>query len=329
MSRVSEVTRARNQDATLWVGGGLNERVTEELLWELFSQMGPLVDVSVPVDKVNDRPAGFAFVEFRSEEDAEYAMKVLNMVPLYGKSMRVRKSGEGGSGGGRSADVGANLFVGNLAHDATERSLYDTFSAFGVILETRIQRDLELGTSKGFGFVSFDSFEAADAAIEALNGQFLSGRPVCVQYALRKDSRTERHGSLEERTLAASLRSARAGGAGGGRGTAAQPLQPLKHFAAAPGVVDAGVAPGVMGGAVGGVRMMGLPQPQLPPMLPHTAILPASLVPLPLPPPPPGFGGVVAPPTLPPPIPAHFLAASAGGPRVDNRPAWATAAERT
>ena len=51
MSRVSEVVHQRNQDATLWVGG-LDERVDEDLIWELFLQMGPLVDVSVPMDKV-------------------------------------------------------------------------------------------------------------------------------------------------------------------------------------------------------------------------------------------------------------------------------------
>ena len=36
----------------------------------------------------------------------------------------------------------------------------------------------EGGSSRGFGFVSFDSFEASDAAINAMNGQFLGGRPI-------------------------------------------------------------------------------------------------------------------------------------------------------
>ena len=320
MSRVSEVTRTRNQDATLWVGAGLDERVDEELLWELFGQMGPVVDVSVPADRVTGRPAGFAFVEFRTEADAEYAMRVLNMVPVYGKCLRVRRSGEGGPAGAQRVEVGAHLFVGNLAAEATERALYDTFSAFGSIVETRVQRDLETGAARGFGFVSFDSFEAADAAIEALNGQVLFGRPVVVQYGFRKDSRTERHGSAEERELAAAARRARAG-AGAGAGTFA--LQPNRHFAQAQGVVDGSVAPGVAGGApgAGGSRMLGLPQPQLPPMLPHAAILPAGLVPLPLPPPPPGFHAAAA---VPPPLPAHLLAPA--GARADNRPAWQVAA---
>lgn len=55
--------------------------------------------------------------------------------------------------------------------------LYDTFNAFGVIVQTpKIMRDPETGLSRGFGFVSYDSFDASDAAIEAMNGQFLCNR---------------------------------------------------------------------------------------------------------------------------------------------------------
>lgn len=55
--------------------------------------------------------------------------------------------------------------------------LYDTFSAFGMIVATpKIMRDPDTGASRGFGFVSYDSFEASDAAIEAMNGQFLCNR---------------------------------------------------------------------------------------------------------------------------------------------------------
>ena len=55
--------------------------------------------------------------------------------------------------------------------------LYDTFNAFGQITQTpKIMRDPETGASRGFGFVSFDSFQAADGAIEAMGGQFLCNR---------------------------------------------------------------------------------------------------------------------------------------------------------
>ena len=98
----------RNQDATIYVGG-LDERVNESILWELFVQAGPvgklltrtidditfmrsrLVNVHQPKDRVTINHQGYGFVEFLSEEDADYAIKIMNMIKLYGKPIRVNK----------------------------------------------------------------------------------------------------------------------------------------------------------------------------------------------------------------------------------------------
>ena len=65
------------------------------------------------------------------------------------------------------------FYLGNLDPEVDEKLLYDTFSAFGVILTTpKIQRDPETGNSKGFAFINYASFEASDAAIEAMNGKY-------------------------------------------------------------------------------------------------------------------------------------------------------------
>ncbi|GAB2232063.1 hypothetical protein Droror1_Dr00011085 [Drosera rotundifolia] len=190
----------RNQDATAYVGN-LDPQVSEELLWELFVQAGPVVNVYVPKDRVTNLHQGYGFVEFRSEEDADYAIKVLNMIKLYGKPIRVNKASQDK----KSLDVGANLFVGNLDPDVDEKLLHDTFSAFGVIVTNpKIMRDPETGNSRGFGFISYDSFEASDAAIEAMNGQYLCNRQITVSYAYKKDTKGERHGTPAERVLASS-----------------------------------------------------------------------------------------------------------------------------
>eukprot|EP00252_Welwitschia_mirabilis_P027983 TRINITY_DN9876_c0_g1_i2.p1 TRINITY_DN9876_c0_g1~~TRINITY_DN9876_c0_g1_i2.p1 ORF type:complete len:412 (+),score=106.39 TRINITY_DN9876_c0_g1_i2:215-1450(+) len=193
-------TAERNQDATAYVGN-LDPQVTEELLWELFVQAGPVVNVYVPKDRVTGLHQGYGFVEFRSEEDADYAIKILNMIKLYGKPIRVNKASQDK----KSLDVGANLFIGNLDPDVDEKLLYDTFSAFGVIVTNpKIMRDPDTGNSRGFGFVSYDSFETSDAAIEAMNGQYLCNRQITVSYAYKKDTKGERHGTPAERMLAAS-----------------------------------------------------------------------------------------------------------------------------
>jgi RNA recognition motif-containing protein len=85
-------------------------QVSEDVVWELFLQAGPLVNLYLPKDRVSGLHQGYGFVEYRSEEDADYAIKVLNMIKLYGKPIRVNKS----SSDKKTLDVGANLFVGNL-----------------------------------------------------------------------------------------------------------------------------------------------------------------------------------------------------------------------
>lgn len=220
-------------DATVYVGG-LDEKVSEPLLWELFLQAGPVVNTHMPKDRVTGQHqgeqlfhtdntedacvrfqkrllyvnetnvhilfSGYGFVEFLSEEDADYAIKIMNMIKLYGKPIRVNKA----SAHNKNLDVGANIFIGNLDPEIDEKLLYDTFSAFGVILQTpKIMRDPDTGNSKGYAFINFASFDASDAAIEAMNGQYLCNRPITVSYAFKKDSKGERHGSAAERLLAA------------------------------------------------------------------------------------------------------------------------------
>eukprot|EP00775_Hariotina_reticulata_P013299 gene13299-13428_t len=192
----------RNQDATVYVGN-LDPQVTEELVWELFTQAGPVVNVYLPKDRVTNNHQGYGFVEYRAEEDADYAIKVLNMVKLHGKAIRINKASQDKN----VNEVGANLFIGNLDPEVDEKLLYDTFSAFGVIVNTpKIMRDPDTGNSKGFGFVSYDCFEASDAAIEAMNSQYLCNRQITVSYAYKKDTKGERHGTPAERLLAAQKR---------------------------------------------------------------------------------------------------------------------------
>lgn len=188
----------RNQDATLYVGG-LDDQCTEAILWELFTQAGPVVNVHMPKDRITGNHQGYGFVEFASEEDADYAMKVMNMTKLYGKPLRANKA----SAHQKNQDIGANIFIGNLDPDVDEKLLYDTFSSFGTILQTpKLMRDYGSNTSRGYAFVNYASFEASDAAIESMNGQYFSNRPITVSYAFKKDAKGERHGTMVERLLA-------------------------------------------------------------------------------------------------------------------------------
>ncbi|EGO21811.1 hypothetical protein SERLADRAFT_397224, partial [Serpula lacrymans var. lacrymans S7.9] len=175
----------RNQEATVYLGN-LDERCTDALVWELMLQAGPVVNVHLPKDRISMAHQGYGFCEFLTEEDAEYACKIMNQIKLWGKPIRVNKA----SSDKKQLDVGANLFIGNLDENVDERLLYDTFSAFGVMATTaKIARDPGTGKSKGYGFASYTDFESSDAATESMNGQFLMNKAISVQYAFKKDGK--------------------------------------------------------------------------------------------------------------------------------------------
>ncbi|MCL5958007.1 MAG: RNA-binding protein, partial [Chloroflexi bacterium] len=59
--------------ARLYVGN-LPYGATEEGLRQVFSQAGPVVSVTLPMDRATGRPRGFGFVEMESSADAEEAV---------------------------------------------------------------------------------------------------------------------------------------------------------------------------------------------------------------------------------------------------------------
>ncbi|KAI2641897.1 RNA-binding domain-containing protein [Hypomontagnella submonticulosa] len=189
----------QDKEATVYVGN-IDERATDALIWELMVQAGPVVNVHLPKDRVTQSHQGFGFVEFNGEVDADYAAKIMNGIRLYGKALRVNKASADKQ---KPLEIGAELFIGNLDALVDEKVLYDTFSRFGTLIAPpKVARD-DNGLSKGYGFVSYSSFEASDDAINNMNGQFLMNKDISVQYAYKKDGKGERHGDEAERMLAA------------------------------------------------------------------------------------------------------------------------------
>ncbi|KAM4704479.1 RNA-binding protein 7 [Rhinophrynus dorsalis] len=79
---------AAEADRTLFVGN-LDPRATEELLFELFLQAGPAINVKIPKDK-DGKPKQFAFVNFKHEESVPYGMSLLNGIKLFGRPLKIQ-----------------------------------------------------------------------------------------------------------------------------------------------------------------------------------------------------------------------------------------------
>ncbi len=82
-----------------------------------------------------------------------------------------------------------NIYVGNLAHDATDDDLREAFEAFGQVEKTNVIRDKVGGESRGFGFVEMPSKDEAQTAIDEMNGKDLKGRAINVNEAHPKAPR--------------------------------------------------------------------------------------------------------------------------------------------
>jgi RNA recognition motif-containing protein len=83
------------------------------------------------------------------------------------------------------------LFFGGLAWGTTEASLRAACQKYGEIEDVAIIQDRATGRSKGFGFVTFTTDEAAAKALEEMNGMVLDGRPIKVDFPREREPRRE------------------------------------------------------------------------------------------------------------------------------------------
>jgi cold-inducible RNA-binding protein len=106
--------------------------------------------------------------------------------------------------------MGNKLYVGNLAYSIRDNDLEQAFGQFGAVTSAKVMMERDTGRSKGFGFVEMGSDAEAQAAINGLNGQPLSGRNIVVNEARPMEPRPPRSGGFGGPR--------REGGGGGGYG---------------------------------------------------------------------------------------------------------------
>ncbi|KKK12258.1 polyadenylate-binding protein, partial [Aspergillus rambellii] len=181
-----EAPAAANQahSASLYVGE-LDPSVTEAMLYELFSSIGQVASIRVCRDAVTRRSLGYAYVNYNDTTHGERALEDLNYTLIKGKPCRImwsqrdpalRKTGQG------------NVFIKNLDNAIDNKALHDTFAAFGNILSCKVAQD-EFGNSKGYGFVHYETAEAANNAIKHVNGMLLNDKKVFVGHHISKKDR--------------------------------------------------------------------------------------------------------------------------------------------
>uniref|UniRef100_A0A2I2ZFQ7 PABP n=1 Tax=Gorilla gorilla gorilla TaxID=9595 RepID=A0A2I2ZFQ7_GORGO len=161
--------------SSLYVGD-LHPEVTEAMLYEKFSPAGPILSIRVCRDMITHGSLGYAYVNFQQPADAEHAVNTMNFDVIKGKPVRIRDPSLRKSG------------VGYISIKNLDKSIDSKMGC-------------DENDSKGYGSVHFETQEAAERAMEKMNGMFLNDRKVFVgRFTSHKEREAELGATISEKT---------------------------------------------------------------------------------------------------------------------------------
>ncbi|XP_009778082.1 28 kDa ribonucleoprotein, chloroplastic [Nicotiana tabacum] len=155
----------------------------------LFAESGIVEDVEIIKTK-DGKNRGFAFVTMSSGEEAQAAIDKLDSYELLGRIIRVefakrfkKPAGAPPPSTPPRGETRHKLYVSNLAWKVRSTHLRDFFSTNHNPVSVRVVFDNASGRAAGYGFVSFDTKEEAEAALSAYDGKELMGRPIRLKFS--------------------------------------------------------------------------------------------------------------------------------------------------
>ncbi|KAA8915038.1 hypothetical protein FN846DRAFT_924603 [Sphaerosporella brunnea] len=138
-------------------------------------------DSSDSSDSDSDSDSADSESEEETPKEENKKRKADAVAPPVQKKVKKEESGEG--------ENSKNLFVGSLSWNIDDDWLRSEFEKFGELSRCTVLTDRATGRSKGFGYVEFTTAEAAKAALEAMQGKELDGRPLNVDYSSPRPER--------------------------------------------------------------------------------------------------------------------------------------------
>ncbi|KAG7662603.1 NSR1 [[Candida] subhashii] len=217
---VTKKAKTEEEPATLFVGR-LSWNVDDEWLQREFEPLGGVISARVIMDKATGKSRGYGYVDFESKEAAERALneyqgremdgRPINLDMSTGKPHAAKSNDRAKQYGDTPSAPSDTLFIGNLSFNADRDSLFNTFGEYGSVISCRVPTHPDTQQPKGFGYVQFSSIDEAKAALEALNGELIDGRPCRLDFSTPRDNNNSRGGF-------GGNRGGNFGGRGGNRG---------------------------------------------------------------------------------------------------------------
>lgn len=180
----------------------LDTGVDERELKSLFGKdkFGEIENIQIIKDHHTGRSKGYAFIYYKTINQAEEARNEMTGTIVNGKSIRVDFSitdaahspTPGNYKGSRfSSDIEPNCCLGifNLHHSTDEHKIYQKFQKFGSIENAKVIYDHHTGDSRGFGFVYYKRTRDAIEAKKAMNDAVITGKHIRVDFSRNKAER--------------------------------------------------------------------------------------------------------------------------------------------
>lgn len=162
--------------------GNIHTKVTEALLAEVFSNIGPLEGCKL----IRKEKSSYGFVDYLDHIYAAVALTTLNGRLIFGQPIKVNWAYASGQ---REDTTGHyNVFVGDLSPEVTDATLFAAFCVYPSCSDARVMWDQRSGRSRGFGFVSFRSQQEAENAISEMTGKWLGTRSIRCNWATKTNS---------------------------------------------------------------------------------------------------------------------------------------------
>ncbi|MCJ1283950.1 hypothetical protein MMC26_003281 [Xylographa opegraphella] len=165
--------------------GGLDPRVTEDVLRQIFETTGHVQNVKIIPDK-NSKGFNYGFIEYDDPGAAERAMQTLNGRRVHQSEIRVNWAYQSNTSNKEDTSNHFHIFVGDLSNEVNDEVLLQAFSAFGSISEARVMWDMKTGRSRGYGFVAFRDRGDAEKALSSMDGEWLGSRAIRCNWANQK-----------------------------------------------------------------------------------------------------------------------------------------------
>ncbi|KAK7625487.1 hypothetical protein IWX47DRAFT_796308 [Phyllosticta citricarpa] len=168
--------------------GGLDPRLTEDVLRQIFETAGHVVSVKIIPDKnrFHSKGLNYGFVEYDDPGTAERAMQTLNGRRVHQSEIRVNWAYQSNNQPKEDTSNHFHIFVGDLSNEVNDEVLLQAFSAFGPVSEARVMWDMKTGRSRGYGFVAFRDRSDAEKALSSMDGEWLGSRAIRCNWANQK-----------------------------------------------------------------------------------------------------------------------------------------------